>query len=155
MWDWKKLDLCTDVIAESTKKVREVSLYSSGNNAVLMGWASADGLVNVKRFPRFVTKEDFWTSAPSLTTGCSSNVLISSSVRYGLESSCSHHEANVTIIQGQENSERLHGYIEDFKSRVRSAGKESNQDLKIVSVLDNNDVSYASEFQTSEGNLQP
>lgn len=52
IWDWKKLDLCTDVIAESSKKVKEVSLYSSGNNAVLMGWASSEGLANMQKFPR-------------------------------------------------------------------------------------------------------
>lgn len=38
VWDWKKLDLNSDVIANSTNgAVREISLYSSGNNAVLMG----------------------------------------------------------------------------------------------------------------------
>jgi predicted metal-dependent peptidase len=52
VWDWKKLDMCTDVIYKSTKKVREVSLYSSGNNAVLMGWASSEGLTNVENFPK-------------------------------------------------------------------------------------------------------
>src|ERR1700744_5745080 len=57
VWDWKKLDLCTDVIAESSKKVREVSLYSSGNNAVLMGWASSEGLTNVENFPKVRSKD--------------------------------------------------------------------------------------------------
>ncbi|PYI24832.1 hypothetical protein BO99DRAFT_5075 [Aspergillus violaceofuscus CBS 115571] len=52
VWNWKKIDLCTDVIAkEALETAREVSLYSSdssGNNAVLLGWSSADGLA---RFP--------------------------------------------------------------------------------------------------------
>jgi hypothetical protein len=52
VWDWKKLDLSTDVIAESSKRVKEVSLYSSGNNAVLMGWASPEGLTNLEKFPK-------------------------------------------------------------------------------------------------------
>ncbi|RYP64178.1 hypothetical protein DL771_008869 [Monosporascus sp. 5C6A] len=50
-WDWKRVDLCSDVIHESSPAVREVSLYSSGNNAVLMGWASAEGLGNRDKFP--------------------------------------------------------------------------------------------------------
>lgn len=50
-WDWKKMDICSDVIHESSPAVREVSLYSSGNNAVLMGWASEEGLGNRKKFP--------------------------------------------------------------------------------------------------------
>ncbi|KUJ15360.1 putative subtilisin [Mollisia scopiformis] len=50
-WDWKRVDLCSDVIYESSPAVREVSLYSSGNNAVLMGWASAEGLGNREKFP--------------------------------------------------------------------------------------------------------
>lgn len=51
-WDWKRVDLCSDVIYEASPNVREVSLYCSGNNAVLMGWASAEGLGNRKKFPR-------------------------------------------------------------------------------------------------------
>ncbi|KAJ8130648.1 hypothetical protein O1611_g2982 [Lasiodiplodia mahajangana] len=51
-WDWKKVDLCTDVISNSTPMARHVSLYSSCNNAVLMGWASSDGLANREKFPK-------------------------------------------------------------------------------------------------------
>ncbi|KFY88353.1 hypothetical protein V498_06812 [Pseudogymnoascus sp. VKM F-4517 (FW-2822)] len=51
-WDWKKVDLCTDVIATSSDQVKSISLYSSGNNAVLMGWASSEGLVNRNKFPQ-------------------------------------------------------------------------------------------------------
>jgi hypothetical protein len=47
-WDWKWVDLCSDAIYEASPTIREVSLYSSGNNAVLVGWASAEGLgVNI------------------------------------------------------------------------------------------------------------
>lgn len=51
MWDWKRVDLCSDVIYESSPVIKEVSVYSSGNNAVLMGWASEDGLGNREKFP--------------------------------------------------------------------------------------------------------
>jgi hypothetical protein len=52
IWDWKRLDLSTEVIRKSSSVVREVSLYSSGNYSVLMGWASTDGLPNTDYFPR-------------------------------------------------------------------------------------------------------
>ncbi|KAK1764325.1 hypothetical protein QBC33DRAFT_203355 [Phialemonium atrogriseum] len=51
-WDWKRLDLCTDVIWKSTSVVQEISLYSTGNNAVLMGWASSQGLLSNKNFSK-------------------------------------------------------------------------------------------------------
>ncbi|TRX93639.1 hypothetical protein FHL15_005611 [Xylaria flabelliformis] len=51
-WDWKRVDLCSDVIHDASPTVKEVSLYCSGNNAVLMGWASAEGLGNSKKFPQ-------------------------------------------------------------------------------------------------------
>ena len=51
-WDWKKIDLCSEVICDSSNCVEEVSLYSSGNNAVLMGWSSADGFASRDKFPK-------------------------------------------------------------------------------------------------------
>ena len=52
VWDWKRLDLSTEVIYNSTQVVREISLYSTGNNAVLMGWMSSEGLLNSGKFPK-------------------------------------------------------------------------------------------------------
>ncbi|RSL79987.1 hypothetical protein CEP51_006902 [Fusarium floridanum] len=51
-WDWKRIDLCSDVISNASLFVREASLYASGNNAVMMGWASAEGLGNRAKFPK-------------------------------------------------------------------------------------------------------
>ncbi|KAK3356686.1 hypothetical protein B0T25DRAFT_603209 [Lasiosphaeria hispida] len=53
-WDWKKVDLCTDVVSACSKEVRVVTLYSSGNNAVLKGWASDQGLACKEKFPKHV-----------------------------------------------------------------------------------------------------
>ena len=52
VWDWKRIDISTDVIAESSKFIKEISLYSSGNQAVLMGWASSEGLLDKDKFPK-------------------------------------------------------------------------------------------------------
>ncbi|CAI7570067.1 unnamed protein product [Penicillium glandicola] len=48
-WNWYKVDLCCDVIINTSPKVREVILYSSGRNAVLVGWSSQDGLPKLKK----------------------------------------------------------------------------------------------------------
>ncbi|KAK3399636.1 peptidase S8/S53 domain-containing protein [Sordaria brevicollis] len=49
VWNWYKVDICTDVIFNSAPNVTEVTLYSSGSNAVLLGWSSSAGLVKLKK----------------------------------------------------------------------------------------------------------
>ncbi|KAK3389075.1 hypothetical protein B0T20DRAFT_464739 [Sordaria brevicollis] len=44
IWDWKRYDLCSEVIYNAAPKVREVYLYSTGNNAVLRSWSDQGGL---------------------------------------------------------------------------------------------------------------
>lgn len=44
IWDWQKIDLCTETIANAAPDTREVFLYWSGNNAVLRGWSEPGGL---------------------------------------------------------------------------------------------------------------
>lgn len=48
-WDWKKTDICSDVILQVAADVKEVALYSSGNNAVLRGWSSPDGFLKFQK----------------------------------------------------------------------------------------------------------
>jgi hypothetical protein len=48
IWNWYKVDLSCDVIIKKAPRVRKVNLYSSGNNAVLMGWSSPEGLAQLK-----------------------------------------------------------------------------------------------------------
>ncbi|GAP88740.1 putative peptidase S8 subtilisin kexin [Rosellinia necatrix] len=44
IWDWRRLDVSSEVIYTVAPRAKEIHLYSSGNNAVLMGWASPEGL---------------------------------------------------------------------------------------------------------------
>lgn len=44
IFDWKKLDLCSDTIFKAAPYAQKIVLYSSGNNAVLRSWSAADGL---------------------------------------------------------------------------------------------------------------
>ncbi|KAI0595325.1 hypothetical protein F4775DRAFT_569866 [Biscogniauxia sp. FL1348] len=46
-WNWYKVDLNCTVILNSAKRAKDVTLYASGNNAVLMGWSSPSGLVKL------------------------------------------------------------------------------------------------------------
>ncbi|KAF8462775.1 peptidase S8/S53 domain-containing protein [Kalaharituber pfeilii] len=44
IFNWKKLDLCTETIYKAAPNANKIVLYSSGNNAVLRSWSSIDGL---------------------------------------------------------------------------------------------------------------
>ncbi|OTA62828.1 subtilisin-like protein [Hypoxylon sp. EC38] len=48
-WDWMKQDLCSDTIFAAAKNVRDLSLYWSGNRALLKSWAAPDGLAKLKK----------------------------------------------------------------------------------------------------------
>ncbi|KAL7937004.1 hypothetical protein V8C35DRAFT_213161 [Trichoderma chlorosporum] len=48
IWDWKRIDLCSEVICRVASKAREVNLYWSGNNAVLRGWSEEGGLKRLR-----------------------------------------------------------------------------------------------------------
>ncbi|RWA08804.1 hypothetical protein EKO27_g6306 [Xylaria grammica] len=48
-WNWKKFDICSNVILKAAPNVQDVILYSSSNNAVLLGWASSMGLCKLKK----------------------------------------------------------------------------------------------------------
>jgi hypothetical protein len=49
-WDWKKPDICSDVIRSTAPNVKEISLYWSGNAATILGWYSNEGFANRKKF---------------------------------------------------------------------------------------------------------
>ncbi|TGO47460.1 hypothetical protein BOTNAR_0524g00070 [Botryotinia narcissicola] len=107
IWDWKKIDICSDVIANSTNIVKDVSLYCSGNKSVQMGWTSPHGFLNSEKFPL-----------------------------------------------GQEDSKQLEKYINWFKEEVNSAKERMKHEIKVEVTLDNMEVSYASEFQNTEGSME-
>ncbi|KAI1474288.1 subtilisin-like protein [Daldinia eschscholtzii] len=48
IWNWKKRDLCFEVIANTAPNVKVINLYWSGNNAVLRGWCAEGGLKKLK-----------------------------------------------------------------------------------------------------------
>lgn len=48
-WDWRKTDLCLEVIHSVAPTARIVHLYWSGNNAVLRGWSEPEGLAKLER----------------------------------------------------------------------------------------------------------
>lgn len=48
VFDWRKFDLCAEVILYTAPNAKEVYLYSSGNTAVLRGWACDPCLSKLK-----------------------------------------------------------------------------------------------------------
>jgi hypothetical protein len=42
--DWRKTDLCIDVLLNAAPRVERLRLYSSGNHAVLKSWIAPSGL---------------------------------------------------------------------------------------------------------------
>ncbi|GAB1318489.1 hypothetical protein MFIFM68171_08699 [Madurella fahalii] len=50
-WDWKRYDIPSGVIARSTSAVEDVTLYFSGNDAILDDWGGAEGFGNESLFP--------------------------------------------------------------------------------------------------------
>ncbi|KAI3325915.1 subtilisin-like protein [Xylariaceae sp. AK1471] len=49
VWNWKKTDLCAEVIIVAAPGVKVVHLYWTGNNAVLRGWCDVGGLKKLER----------------------------------------------------------------------------------------------------------
>jgi hypothetical protein len=52
VWDWKKYDICSETILTAAPGVKEVYLYSTGNNAVLRGWSDQGGLRRLTKVSR-------------------------------------------------------------------------------------------------------
>jgi hypothetical protein len=48
---WKRTDIPCDVFCNSTSALRYISLYWSGDKAVLDGWSGPDGFSNARKFP--------------------------------------------------------------------------------------------------------
>ena len=48
-WNWVKFDMCSDTILAAAKNVRHLSLYWSGNRAMLKSWAAPDSLVRLEK----------------------------------------------------------------------------------------------------------
>jgi len=49
IWDWRKLDICSETILKAAPMVQKLNLYSSGNNAVFRSWACKHGLARLEK----------------------------------------------------------------------------------------------------------
>ncbi|KAH8892459.1 hypothetical protein GQ53DRAFT_805950 [Thozetella sp. PMI_491] len=50
-WDWRRVDVPSDVIYKAAPNVSDVALYCSGNGAVLKGWSSSGAFGDKEKFP--------------------------------------------------------------------------------------------------------
>ncbi|KNG85640.1 hypothetical protein ANOM_006031, partial [Aspergillus nomiae NRRL 13137] len=48
-WDWRRTDLCSRVVLKAAGNARKITLYSTGNKAVLRSWSAPDGLNALKK----------------------------------------------------------------------------------------------------------
>lgn len=49
VWDWRRFDLSSEVIAQAAPKVSQVNLYWGGNNTVLRSWSEPAGLSQLQK----------------------------------------------------------------------------------------------------------
>lgn len=54
VWDWVRIDICSDTIFKAAPDVTKIYLYSNGNNAVLKSWSGIDGLKKLKKVSSFI-----------------------------------------------------------------------------------------------------
>ena len=47
--DWRKFDICSDVIVDAVPSARKLKLHCKGNNAVLRSWCANNGLVRLSK----------------------------------------------------------------------------------------------------------
>ncbi|PWY74518.1 subtilisin-like protein, partial [Aspergillus sclerotioniger CBS 115572] len=59
-WDWKKLDMCPDVIFEAAPGLTKLHLYWSGRNVVLHGWMGLCRLGHVEKIIVHVEQKHGW-----------------------------------------------------------------------------------------------
>ncbi|TEY44988.1 hypothetical protein BOTCAL_0338g00050 [Botryotinia calthae] len=125
VWEWKKLDLCSEGICNSSKVIREICLYSSGNSAVLMSWSSTEGLRDPKKSPE-VRPLFSDSSSPKFMLGRASYLL-------------PHPNSGKFIFL----SGRLRECIDIFEGKLNNApAKDHAERINFKYRLDNETVSY-------------
>jgi hypothetical protein len=95
-WDWRKMDICSEVIRTAAPDVQQVFLYSSGNNSVLRGWSCSDGLNQLKKVS---------IASPMNKKSCIDTL-------YKLR------EVHTFIRRRLESEDRTKKYATDFKTRM-------------------------------------
>ncbi|KGO44383.1 Peptidase S8/S53, subtilisin/kexin/sedolisin [Penicillium expansum] len=54
IWNWQKIDMCSEVIRTAAPDVKTLHLYWSGKNAVLRGWSEKDGIPQLKHLRKLI-----------------------------------------------------------------------------------------------------
>lgn len=52
IWDWRRTDLCSEVIFKAAPQVQVLYLYWSGNNSALREWSEREGLSKLTRLEK-------------------------------------------------------------------------------------------------------
>jgi hypothetical protein len=65
-WNWKREDIPSHVIANSTSAVKELTLYCSGNRNIINGWCGNQGFGNELLFPEVCTRQSLTIRSPQV-----------------------------------------------------------------------------------------
>ncbi|MCJ1353824.1 MAG: hypothetical protein MMC33_003811 [Icmadophila ericetorum] len=101
-WDWEKVDICATVIKKAAPGMKELSLYSSGNNSVLKSWSGCP-CKDVCSYKDNNNDDDDCT---------------------GLASLKDLRKINLTIYSKLEEETRVKKYFQSFKRRIESRMKD-------------------------------
>ncbi|KAL4893636.1 hypothetical protein BDV59DRAFT_201804 [Aspergillus ambiguus] len=113
VFKWKKFDICCDTILRAAPESREVHLYSSGNVAVLRGWASGSELGKLKNLRKLII--EIHPSNPADEADCEA---YQDELKRSIKSNCPSLEPDHPDIQ--------------FKDSRKVAGRESAVDSGVV-----------------------
>ncbi|KAI2629599.1 peptidase S8/S53 domain-containing protein [Hypoxylon sp. NC1633] len=143
---WKKVDISSDVIARSSSVVKEISLYWSGNKAILMGWASKDGFNNKNKFPKLKTIRLFVKGGYD-----DLEILKAQTNRFKRQMACWPKE-----IQDEDEYERRipsqdpdHSF-EDNSATTQNGETPLEDNITVIEVFDNEEFNAVRDFSTNE-----
>ncbi|KAK4222100.1 hypothetical protein QBC38DRAFT_504306, partial [Podospora fimiseda] len=150
-WNWYKVDLCCDVILKSASNARDVTLYSSGNNAVLKGWSSPEGLPKLKQ-----GLESHKRLTANMTTFKDTLEKLAPGVAVTWKDHKPDSNYNAVFVDRNRENQPVSKWmkrLEDFAAFLRDAKPEGVEPIKIAIIDDGIDTSlddFTSKIQVGE-----
>ncbi|EFY88119.1 subtilisin, putative [Metarhizium acridum CQMa 102] len=161
VWDWKKVDLCSDVIFNCASSVREISLYPSGNGAALMGWSGPKGFGNRKKFPKGEDDTEFererlLTAINNFKTQLNiihrgPKALEEYVLAFFINGLQSEHQTFFRAKNAKQLASEGQSLIQRLKTISLDQGsiaKKEQSEIEVKEYLDTKDFTYASDFRS-------
>ncbi|RYP70537.1 hypothetical protein DL769_004930 [Monosporascus sp. CRB-8-3] len=146
-WTWKKVDICSEAIASSSRTVKEISLYWTGNYAVMMGWASREGFSDEKRFPKLKKIHLFVKEGYDKL-----EILKRQTNRFKRQMLLRNQDVEEAEDENSNLVSEANG--QDDPISVCSEGENKKRRIDVVIVFDNEEFNTARDFRSGEGGLE-